>query len=1089
MERKGLVCLLFLALAGPGVVCAAEEPTLLKANAAIVREIHDGEVHLYRLPLKAGDYARIDIVQQGVDVKVVLRDPAGAVLQEVDTPTGRYSREVVSFVAGTEGDHRLEVKPLFLGGAYRLALNDIRPASREDRLRIEAEKADHDAFNDLDSALLAVERWRELGDRQGEAWAMTRLGQRQINSGHYKEGLSSCEQALAFHQASGDREGTAESLYQIGKASGILGDRARAFAAHQDAISLWQELGQPESVIRGLLGTARTHERLEEFERALTAYGQALALSRASKERGREIESLKYLGLLHMRLGQPRQAQDELRAALELARGTNKEADLRLSLGALYRDFGSPHEALEHFAAALEIFKASGQADNQGAALNNLGGLLLKLGAPQEARELLLQALLLCRDPRDRAKVLLGIGQAEDQLGNPTEAEARLDEALKLQQNAADRAGEADTLRVRGFLLLKLGAPAPAREAFIQAIGLMEQLGGRSFQASARRGLALAEAGLGNPDAARKGFEEARKQAEVMGNVGEQALDLAEAGRLEHEAGRLAEARTQLESALRLVESFQSEIGGEGLRAQHFAKVRETYERYVDVLMQTYRSTPPDNPDTSLLAAAFEAAERSRARSLLDVLTRAQVDTHDGDPRLMEGELQLRLELNARAAARMALPPGAARDAVGQEIEALSAQYQIVEATSQGRYAGLTQPSIRVADIQGLLDDQTVLLEYLLGETRSYLWVVTRNSLTYQALPPRSEIESMARQVHHLLSSPSERDGSSQRQALDKLSRMVIAPALEGLAGKRLVIVADGALQYVPFAALPIASGDPASGAAAFQPLLAAHETVLLPSAAVLKEIRRASEARPPGRRSLAILADPSYGGSGPVPPSPLPILPEITRGSLAPLTWSRQEADQIAGLADGYEILKKLGPDATRELAMSGRLSHYRFLHFATHGFLDSDHPELSGLALASVDKDGHPLEGFLRLQDLYSLHLESDLVVLSGCETGLGRDLRGEGLQSLTHGFLHAGASQVIASLWPVRDRAATDLMLRLYRAMLRDGMRPAAALRAAQLGMKDEPSRNWRDPYFWAAFVAQGDWLAGADTADRTDTPTTR
>ncbi|MES1211582.1 MAG: CHAT domain-containing protein, partial [Acidobacteriota bacterium] len=273
------------------------------------------------------------------------------------------------------------------------------------------------------------------------------------------------------------------------------------------------------------------------------------------------------------------------------------------------------------------------------------------------------------------------------------------------------------------------------------------------------------------------------------------------------------------------------------------------------------------------------------------------------------------------------------------------------------------------------------------------------------------------------------------------------------------------------------------------QPLLAAYETVLLPSAAVLKEIRRASEARPPGRPSLAILADPSYGGSEPVPPAPLPLVPDVTRGGLAPLTWSRREADQIAGLADGYEVLKALGPDASRELATSGRLAQYRLLHFATHGFVDNDHPELSGLALASVDKDGHPLEGFLRLQDLYALHLESDLVVLSGCETGLGRDLRGEGLQSLTHGFLHAGASQVIASLWPVRDRAATELMLRLYRAMLRDGMRPAAALRAAQLQMREDPSRAWRDPYFWAPFVAQGDWLAGADRADRTDTPSTR
>jgi CHAT domain-containing protein/Tfp pilus assembly protein PilF len=1088
MERKGLVCFLFLVLAGAGSVRAADE-AVLQVGVPVTRVLHKEEVLLYRLPLKAGDYARIEIAQQGVDVAVVLKDPTGVVLQEVDTPVGRYLSEVVSFVAGAEGDHRLEVKPFFSEGTCRLTLTDLRPADREDRLRVEAEEANRDAFNDLDRALLAVERWRELGDRRGEAWALTRLGQRQITSGLYSEGLASCEQALALHRASGDREGIAESLYQIGKASGFLRDRARAFAAHQEAISLWQELGQPESVARAFLGAALTYERFEEAEAALDAYRQALALSHDSNERSKEIEALNYLGRLHMRLGQPRQARDELRAALELTRSTDKEADIRVSLGTLYQDSGSPHEALEHFAAALRIFKASGQTEKQASVLNNLGGLLLKLGAPEDGRELLLQALSLCRNPRFRATTLLSLGRAEEQLGNLQEARTRLEEALKLQKSVADRAGEAETLRVRGFLLLKMREPARAREAFAESLEIMSQLGQRKTAALARRGLARAEADLGNLDSARKGFEEARKLAEELGNVSEQALDLAEAGRLEHEAGRLPEARTRLESALQLVESFQSEIGGEGLRAQHFAQVRETYERYVDVLMQTHRGNLNAEPGAGLAEKAFEAAEHSRARSLFDVLTRARVNTQDGDPRLVERELQLRQELNAKAAVRMDLPPGPKREALSQEIQALSADYQVVEAqlTSQSSYASLTQPSIRVSDIQALLDDGTVLLEYLLGESRSYLWVVTRDSLTAYDLPARSAIEALAKEVHGLLSSPSERDASSQRQALDRLSRTVIAPAIAGLAGKRLVIVADGALQYIPFAALPVAVADPVPGTPSLQPLVAGHETVLLPSAAVLKEIRRASGARPPSPLSLAILADPSYGGSGPMPPSPLPILPESTRGGLAPLSWSRREAEQIFHLAEGHEVLMALGPDASRELAISGRLSHYRILHFATHGFLDSDHPELSGLALSTFDKKGQPLDGFLRLQDLYSLHLQSDLVVLSGCETGLGRDLRGEGLLSLTHGFLHAGASQVMASLWPVRDRAATELMQRLYRAMLRDGMRPAAALRAAQLEMQSQ--RTWKDPYFWAAFVAQGDWQAGADTADRTDTPATR
>lgn len=1083
MERKGLVYLLFLALAGPGAVCAAEEAALLQVGVPVIREIHGGELHTYPVHLNAGDYAHIEADPKGFDVMIEIFDPAGTPLVQADLG-GRDDVEVASVIAGTAGDFKIEVKPYSreAEGSYLLALKDLRPAEPGDRLRVEAEKADRDAHSDLNRGRYAVERWREAGDRQGEAWALTRLGDKQNKAKQFREGLATCDQALALHRLSGNRAGIAESLYQIGKASGSLGDRARALAAHQEAISLWQQLGQPSSVARGFLGLGNTHKELDESDDAMAAYQQAVAISRDAGDREVEFDALNTLGQLQFHRGQPRQALDAFRAALELSPSKEKETEIRQNLGALYRD-SLPREALKQFAASARIFQDTGQTEKQCVALNNLGSLLIGLGALEEAREHYSRALSLCQEPGGRSMVLLGLGRIEDLSGNFKEAEARLDEAQELQKNVRDRAGEADTLRLRGFLFLRMSKPAQARNAFNEALGLMERTGKRSTEASVRRGLARAEADLGNLELAREGFEKSRAQAEEMGSVSEQALALAEAGRLEHEAGRLPEARARLEAALRLAESFQLEIGGEGLRAQHFAKVRETYERYVDVLMQLHRA----HPDTGLLSSAFEYAERSRARSLLDVLTRAQIDTQDGDPALKEREIQLRLELNAKATARMTLPPGPEREAVDREIQALSADFQVVEARLAGSYLELTKPSVHVADIQALLDDGTVLLEYLLGDVRSYLWVVSRDSLASYELPPRREVEEMASRAHQLLSSPSERDPSLQRKALDELSRTVIAPALAELAGKRLVIVADGALQYVPFAALPIPSSELKPGMPTVQPLLAEHETVLLPSAGVLREIRRAREARPASTRSLAILANPSYSQGEPKPPAPLPLVPEVTRGSLAPLVWSEQEAKQIAGLAEGYEVLTALGPAASRELAMSGRLSHYSLLHFATHGYLDSEHPELSGLALASVDKDGHAVEGFLRLQDLYSLHLQSDLIVLSGCETGLGRDRRGEGLQSLTHGFFHAGASQVIASLWPVRDRAATELMLRLYQAMLRDGKRPSAALREAQLGMLGQ--RPWHDAYFWAAFVAQGDWLAGPDTADTVDTPPAR
>jgi CHAT domain-containing protein len=193
----------------------------------------------------------------------------------------------------------------------------------------------------------------------------------------------------------------------------------------------------------------------------------------------------------------------------------------------------------------------------------------------------------------------------------------------------------------------------------------------------------------------------------------------------------------------------------------------------------------------------------------------------------------------------------------------------------------------------------------------------------------------------------------------------------------------------------------------------------------------------------------------------------------LARLRFTGLEAAAIAALAadgDG-DTLVATGLDANRQRVMAGELAPYRVVHFATHGVLDSEHPVLSGLALSMVDAHGQPQQGFLHLADLYDLHLDADLVVLSGCRTALGREIRGEGLVGLVRGFLYAGTPRVVASLWQVQDRATAELMTRFYRALWQEGLSPAAALREAQESIRGE--RRWRDPYYWAGFVLVGEW----------------
>jgi CHAT domain-containing protein len=349
---------------------------------------------------------------------------------------------------------------------------------------------------------------------------------------------------------------------------------------------------------------------------------------------------------------------------------------------------------------------------------------------------------------------------------------------------------------------------------------------------------------------------------------------------------------------------------------------------------------------------------------------------------------------------------------------------------------------------RAVLDGETLLLEYYLGEERSFLWAVTSTSLESFVLPGRATLETAARRAYELLPESHLRTAAVPTGiVLEELSRLLLSPLGDRLAGlRRLLVVADGVLHYIPFAALPVAG----------MPLVAGHEIVTLPSAstaAVLRERRSGRRQAPAG---VAVLADPVF----------------IARGGGFPrLPFTRREAEGILALAPAGRRLELLGAAASREAALGGGLARYRYVHFATHGILDTAYPELSGLVLSQVDRRGRPENGFLRAHEIADLRLAADLVVLSACRTALGREIRGEGLVGLTRAFLAAGAEGVMVSLWQVDDRATAELMRRFYRGILQEGLAPPAALRRAQISLWQE--RSWQAPSYWAGFALQGEW----------------
>jgi CHAT domain-containing protein len=220
---------------------------------------------------------------------------------------------------------------------------------------------------------------------------------------------------------------------------------------------------------------------------------------------------------------------------------------------------------------------------------------------------------------------------------------------------------------------------------------------------------------------------------------------------------------------------------------------------------------------------------------------------------------------------------------------------------------------------------------------------------------------------------------------------------------------------------------------------------------------------------------DPRFGASGPEPlaaaADPHGFAARSSAGELGRLLSTGYEGETIAALVHGQGSLLLRGFAANRDAVLDSDLADFRYIHFATHGLVDARYPGLSALVLSQFDEQGRPRDGFLRLNDIYNLKLGADLVVLSACDTALGREVRGEGLIGLTQGFMTAGARTVVASLWQVPDRATAELMKQFYAYMLDEGLAPAAALRKAQLASAAQ--RRWSDPYFWGGFVLVGDW----------------
>lgn len=709
---------------------------------------------------------------------------------------------------------------------------------------------------------------------------------------------------------------------------------------------------------------------------------------------------------------------------------------------ALYGD-GKLEEAGRAWAESIPIWRDLKDPDNEAASANRICQMEHLRGFARQALECYERSLRRFRQPERRATVRIDQGTLYTSLGELTLALDAYRKALPLLKDPKDREARSAALTQLGNAYLRMEAPHQALSRFQAALVLARQIQDPQAEAVALNGMGLASQKAGKLDQASLSFRRVLPLFEKLGDVSGQGTVWTNVGWLELARGENRLSMVAFQRALEL----SATSGNRQAQAAALAGMARVERRqgnpiaargFVERALRVAESLRSDT--------GAEPTRLSRGGFRIDLLKASYLDSRHEDYELL---IDLLVE--------------SGRDAEALEVSERARARSLSDNLSE------SQDALSLTEIQAtVLDPDTVLLEYALGEERSHLWWVARNGYGRVDLPGRGDLEPAVRRVYEAMKIRPVRGLPVRGLAGAGLSRQLLGRVAEQIRGKRLLVVAPEILHYVPFEALP----DPSFPS---EPLIARHLVDRTPSASVFKKLqdRRAARRSPEGLLSAV---------GNPVSSDSDDRLPDGTKGygddegRLAQLLAAGGEIGDILELArsahPGAKIVSATGFEATLDLVLKGALGGSSIAHLAVHGLVDSERPERSSLLLARFDARGRRREGRLTAEEVRALDLRADLVVLSACQTALGRDLRGEGPMGLTHAFLSAGASGVVVSLWSVDDRATAVLMERFYRGLLVGGLPPAEALRQAQLALWQDP--HWSAPFYWAGFVLEGDGL---------------
>jgi CHAT domain-containing protein/tetratricopeptide (TPR) repeat protein len=827
------------------------------------------------------------------------------------------------------------------------------------------------------------------------------------------------QEALPFLEAGyGNRDqatfSNPEDLGRCAMALGILyqtfGQPAQALEVETVALKIFENNHIPKGQATTLGEMGRAYYNLSQYDKALDHYQRSIDAWREVGNRQNEGRILQSMSQVYGDQGQYAHALDLLHQALAISREVGDrpaEGTTLGDIGVVYNSQGEYPEAIDILEQALEIQRELEFVSGEGIILGNLGVAYEALEQYAEALEHYQQALAISQalgDRQNEAILLSNIGYVYDQQGQPEAALEYYRQALTIQQAIGDLAGIGTTLNNIGGVYHALGQYNEAMKHFEQALAIAQDIRAREGEAKTLTNIGMLYQSQGLPD----------------------------------------KALMMLEQAMDVFDTLRAGAGNDLARTSYIAQYSNPYDVAIALYFQQGQKE-----------MAFFTSERARARAFLDSLTTGQVRfSNEQDALLYAREQELYSALLAAqaalAAAKSHNPPD--ESLVRQrEAEAAQAQkeHQEVLEQIQARHSSLSELTpgtanvLSDAQIRALLDRDTTLLSFWIIEDSILVFILTQDKLEATAITiDPSDLHAMIDDFRSFgaLDAPHPDGAVALYQAL-------IDP-LEGLIeNSRLIIVPQGDLHYLPFAALTDGQ----------RYLMDDYLITYLPSASSLPFIRE--NAVETGGQAL-ILGNPNPGdySSSPFPDPGY---------QLSPLHFAEEEAKEI-GRELGIPVY--VTTDATETLVRQ-QAPQAKILHLAAHGVFNSDSPLDSLIALSSDNQN----DGWLTAGEVYGLDLRnSSLVVLSACETQIGQLTAGDEFIGLTRAFFFAGTPTVVASLWKVDDQSTALLMERFYT-YIQKGMRKEEALRQAQIDVR----QVYPNPYYWAAFVLNGDGEAVSGT----------